>query len=283
MTLRQLIDTAPIVSETVDSVTKVIGSADAVMALPSPNNVARSRGNIVDVPVTLILSKSEKTPQHIVDLINASNSQEFLADPDNILLGLCLSGRGYPLDMYLHKGLFDNRYSSDDAMLENIFWHEFLHGFEGIYVTPSGDIQRKTPWSFLFQKRMQQLDALSGHPFDGSQYENRAFTSFVDYLHHGTDLQNNVSELFARVGVLMLHHIRAGGNVPQTNREAYALLDSYGLTADLPKPTKQSVMEAADIWLAVVTHGQNAQISFWRHAPKMISRAARLYGCDSVK
>ena len=85
------------------------------------------------------------------------------------------------------------------------------------------------------------------------------------------------------MGVLMLHHIRAAGTIPQTNNEVYDMLGAYGLTTDMPTPTSQSVMEAADIWLSVITHQEAAQISFWRYAPKMISRTAHLYGCDSLK
>jgi len=236
ISLRQLIDDAPVVGKTSDSVTKIISSRAAIMSLPSPQNVARLSSTIVDIPITLILSTSGKTPQPIRDLTEASEIRDLLVDADNILLGLCLSGRRLPIEMYLHKGLFDTKYASDDVMLENIFWHELLHGFEGVYVTPDGEVRRKTPWSFQLQKRMQQLEALSGNPYDASHLKNPQSALLLGYLHKGADLQDNVSELFARVGVLMLRHIRDEGLMPQTPKQVYDMLGGYGLTIEMPHP-----------------------------------------------
>jgi len=158
--LSDYISDAPIADRTHDSITKIISSAAAIMTLPTPVNTARSPDLIVDAPLTIILPTSDKIPENVETTLRKSKQQELFNNSGYAVLGLCMSGRGYPVKMFLHRELMDE-IDPTGAEFENVFWHETLHGIEGVEASASGGFQRNMPWSYQLQQHMQEIRCYS--------------------------------------------------------------------------------------------------------------------------
>src|SRR5262249_46901941 len=117
------IGSSPTVDETKDSITKRISSAAAIMCLPSPGNWPGKPDLIADVPVELVLSTTDKMPASIRDLIQTSESRVMLEG--HHLWGLCISGLGYPVKLFLHQAAID-RFDPGGARFEDYFFHEYV-------------------------------------------------------------------------------------------------------------------------------------------------------------
>jgi len=283
--LYRYIDEVASVGRTDDSVIKIVSAAEAIMALPVPSNVRRSRDLVVDVPIKIILSNSTAMPKRIARLVEGSKSKLIFEDEPG-LIGLCLSGRRARPEIFVHKGLLDTM-DNPEEIFEETFFHEYLHAAEGLKEAPLFGFVRTMPWSFRLQRELFNMDRRTNDETDlDEMFKDERTKKYVEYILGGADLQQNVSEMFAGVGVLLLRRIRTGGNVPRTGEEVYDLLAEHKITSnimDYYEATRHGATrvdrEAEKIWLTRAFHGVAARELVWDAMPAAFIRSARLYGC----
>lgn len=259
------------------SVTLKVNMRQAIMALPSPRNIERIPALIPDVAATLILSTASELPYRVQDHLAASKRQEFLTA--TTLLGLSMGGRGMPVDIFLHM----HKMMDDEPtgrLAETIFWHETLHAMEGV---SADGASRATPWSYELQERMRQCDLDSGGGMKLAEMfpEDSREQEFVRYLRQGDKAQQNVSEIFARVGVLALKHLRKTGEWAQSANDFISerkLMDEYNSDAPFERTDTQ---DAHELVLALATYGNEARGLFWGSIDKMAASIGQLYGCPT--
>ena len=269
----------PVRWEADDGIVKIVNAREAMMALPAADNVRRDADQIPDVPVELLLSKKTELPRYIRDVLAQSRSPYlFAADSQKQLGALCLNGRGYPIRLFVHLGLLAARPDSESEF-ERLFQHEYIHGGEGVRLTPQGPV-RSVPWSFRFQSRLNALNRRDPSCPDLLAFEDPYFGAFVTYLREGYDVQGHVSEMFARVATLMTTHIRATGHLPCTGQDICDCLAGYGLhgKAEDVRNERLSNCDADDLALTLAAQGNAARTLAWFAMPKMVHAAARLSG-----
>lgn len=274
--LYDLLTHAPVIAETDDSFTVRVSARDALMTLPQPTNVSRRADLITDHPVTVILSKSEQMPEQIAQVIARSKGSAMLSGRHFYLAGLCLNGRSLPVELYLHSGRMKTQ--EDGAInFDQIFWHEYTHGTEGISLT-SGIVTRDVPWSYRLQRIMLRMDNMYGGRAEPLFADHPVLQAHAAYMREGLDVQQNVSELFARVAEIMLCDIRSTGMVP-TSRQAAELLLFRMFDSKHDGQTRRDEV-VRDFIVGFCGYGAAAQLLAAKAFPQMVRRAAKLYGCD---
>jgi hypothetical protein len=246
------------------------------MTLPQPTNVSRCADLIIDHPVTVILSKSEQMPERIAQVMAGSKGVAMFGDRHFYLAGLCLNGRSLPTELYLHSGLMKTQ--NDGAInFEQIFWHEYTHGAEGIRQA-SGGVVRDAPWSYRLQRIMLRMDDIYGGRAEPLFAGHPVLQAHAAYMREGLDVQQNVSELFARVAETMLCDIRTTGMVPTSRQDAELLLFRMFDGKHDGKTRRDEVVR--DYIVGFSSYGEAAQLLAVKAFPHMVRRAAKLYGCD---
>lgn len=274
--LYEYLTTAPVRAETDDSYTVRVSARDALMCLPSPRNVERNPDLIPDHQVTVLMSKGKTMPRRIVRLLETSEDRAMFAEASGVSLsGLCLNGRGLPSEFFVHKGLMGDEPSGREEF-EQVFWHEYIHAAEGIRVT-HGQVTRIEPWSFRLQATMLAFDKMDGDAPQPPPDLPDSLRAHIAYLHRGLDLQQHASEVFARVGELMLYRIRDAGDIPQDRLSAVVMLQRILFRED--QDASRQAMLKNDFLCALGSFGARAQLLAMRSFPQMLRRAARMYGC----
>ncbi|MEM8833231.1 MAG: hypothetical protein AAGB32_01705, partial [Pseudomonadota bacterium] len=141
-------------------VLKTANARELVSRLPAPKNVSRNIGLVPDVQIAFLLSTSEELPEHIVQQIVSSEDKKNFTKTTTA--GLCTSGRGMPVEIFLHEHLMMT-FDPSGELLEEVAWHEAVHGLEGIKLDGGGKVTRKEPWSYRLQQRMLAIDEENEH------------------------------------------------------------------------------------------------------------------------
>lgn len=252
----------------------VVKTADArtlIAQLPSPRNIKRDLDCVPSVPIRLLLSTSERLPRHIVTEIERSENKGNFTHKS--LLGLCTSGRGLPVEIFLHDH-FMNISDPSGELFEEVTWHETVHGIEGIERDDRGVLRRENPWSYELQQEMLAVDARNGHTPDFSDAEKPR--ADMHYLRVGTSLQDNVSELFARGAVIFMYEVKETGTALTSWEDLMRLIMTENYTT---KRSRKS-SNISDFLGAWGTFSDEAKELFFEEADNFVKRAAQLYGCD---
>lgn len=261
-------------ARTDDSMSVMTTARDMIMCLPSPTNAERDATLIPDVPVILILSTTPRLPQKVQTLVQASEDRVIFGD--NELAGLCLNGRGMPPEIFLHQHLMQ-RLDKSGALFDEVAWHELVHGIEGIVPDGTGGWTRETPWSYTLQQQMIEIDRSCSHKGDMNTSEEKSRV-FFRYLREGTELQQNVSEIFARASAYFM--LRIG-------KDGYALMpndmDAFIYPAKKTGKERDRISgNLLDLFCGLATYSEDAQGAFFYSMPEMIARISTLYGCKPV-
>ena len=252
-------------------VLKTANARDLISKLPSPQNVKRDITLVPDIPIDFLLSTTEKLPAHITKQIEQSENRKKFTNKS--LLGLCTSGRGMPVEIFLHDHFMTARDPSGE-LFEEVAWHETVHGIEGIEINNDGVYKRHMPWSYKLQQTMLSIDAENEHEPDlPSDSKGR---SYIKYLRDGTSLQENVSEVFARLAVMFMYEIKETGIALTSTQDLRDFFSRHGA------PTRRSRKEIniSDFLRVWKTFSEEAQQLFVEEHDNLIKRIAVLYGCD---
>lgn len=250
-------------------VTKTVRARDLILCLPDPAG-GRSAETIPEVNIIFHQATSDSMPPHVKDKIRASPDEEILGERN--LMGLSMAGLGMPPEIYIQTKIL---FEMDDTgqKFEEIIWHEILHAIEGI--RPDGTL-RDRPWSFDLQNRMVKMDdAPSAEEFISSLDISQDAKKYIRYLRRGTDAQENVSEIFARVGVLFLKHIRQTGAAPDVTKKDFLTKRMLSRSFN----DRAADCDLVDLRLGLGTFGDKSHKLFWREMPEMVARISGLYGC----
>lgn len=252
-------------------VLKVANARELISKLPSPENVKRNINLVPDVPIDFLLSTAEELPEHITKQIkNSENRKEFT---NKSLLGLCTSGRGMPVKIFLHDHFMMARDPSGE-LFEEVIWHETVHGIEGIEMHNDGVYKRYMPWSYKLQQEMLSIDLENEHKLDLP--DDPKSRSSIKYLRGGTSLQENASEIFARLAVIFMYEIKETGRALISAQD---LLESLSVD-DNSTPRSRKESNISDFLWAWKTFSEEAQQLFVKESDDLIKRVAALYGCD---
>ncbi len=252
-------------------VLKTANARDLISKLPSPQNVKRDITLVPDIPIDFLLSTTEKLPAHITKQIEQSENRKKFTNKS--LLGLCTSGRGMPVEIFLHDHFMTARDPSGE-LFEEVAWHETVHGIEGIEINNDGVYKRHMPWSYKLQQTMLSIDAGNEHEPDlPSDSKGR---SYIKYLRDGTSLQENVSEVFARLAVMFMYEIKETGIALTSTQDLRDFFSRHRA------PTRRSRKEIniSDFLRVWKTFSEEAQQLFVEEHDNLIKRIAVLYGCD---
>ncbi|MDD3370401.1 MAG: hypothetical protein PHE27_01105 [Alphaproteobacteria bacterium] len=265
-----------------DYIAKRLDARSAVLALPDPRGVERSAARIPDVPVEVILSTGAEIPQCIARLFDRSEHKDFfLKNPDFIFEGLCLNGRGLPVTTFVHKGCLD-KFGEGDEAVEAVFWHEYIHGAEGIYACGDTYVRTRNPWSFELQTLLSDLDVASAGGENPVLNPKNPASDYYRYLLRGLDVQQNVSELFATVGEMVLSHVRSGGALPRRKKDF-----SKFLVSRLPKGPAENfsrdwTWESKRFFQIYNAYGPEPQEALHAYLPEAVERIGEMYGCSPL-
>jgi len=251
-----------------DHLIKIANARDLISQMPSPSNVRRDQTLIPDAPISFVLSTTSALPEHILKRIAGSKNKNDFNNTN--LLGLCNNGRGMPVDIFLHDYLMAE---SDDsgALFEEVTWHETVHGIEGIELNKNGQYVRNTPWSYKLQQDMLAIDAEHGHV--PAPLDDNFLRAYVEYLREGTDLQEHVSEVFARVAVTFMYEIKETGMALTSAKEFFKLISK-----DTSERTRKN-SNISDFLIASETFSEDANLLFAEQTDALIKNVAKLYGC----
>ncbi len=252
-------------------VLKTANARELISHLPCPQNVERNYTHVPDIPIDFLLSTTGHLPEHIAKQIeNSENRRKFT---NRSLLGLCTSGRGMPVEIFLHDFAMGTRDPSG-GLFEEVIWHETVHGIEGIEIDNEGVYQRYMPWSYKLQQTMQSIDLENDHEPDLPD-EARA-RSYIKYLRDGTSLQDNVSEVFARLAVIFMYEIKDTGKALASAQDLY---DVFSRHDNLTRRSRKEI-NMLDSLRALETFSDEAQQLFLKENDTLVRRIAMLYGCD---
>ncbi|MFA5040649.1 MAG: hypothetical protein WC464_03330 [Bdellovibrionales bacterium] len=289
--LYEYIDEAPSCEVGSDYVVKSVNAAKAIMSLPNPKGIGRAASRIPDIPIKVILSTTPQVPEHIIDILKTSKCKNFLLSGckcsflgwlwpsrfSNSLYGLCLNGRGMPPKIFVHREYIDGRPNAEE-LFEEVFWHETVHGAEGIVKRGHRFRRMPEPWSFRVQNLLLKLDEETNDSCMRLLSQRPINLELYDYMRCGLDVQGNVSELFADVAVLMLRHIRNGGELPRTPKAVHELFAKDVGNGELP--SQKQPWEVQRIKASFILHGSHAREMMWYFFPEMLNRTALMYGCN---
>ena len=252
-------------------VLKTANARELISQLPSPQNLKRNISLVPDIPIDLMISTAEDLPDHITKQIeNSENRKEFT---NKSLLGLCTSGRGMPVEIFLHDHFMTTRDPSGN-LFEEVVWHEVVHGIEGIEINSEGVYDRYMPWSYKLQQTMLSIDIENEHKLELP--DDPKARSSIQYLRGGTSLQENASEVFARLAVVFMYEIKETGRALTSAQDLLESLLRYD--ASTPRSRKES--NISDSLWALKTFSEEAQQLFVQESDNLIKRVAALYGCD---
>ncbi len=250
---------------------KLAGARELIGLLPSPSNTQRNLALVPDIQIAFALSTSPRLPRYVAERIAQSHDSKSFKDTS--LLGLCSSGRGMPVEIFLHDH-FMMAIDPSGEIFEEVTWHETVHGIEGIELDQSGKYIRKTPWSYELQQEMLRIDASIGHI--PALPNNPDFAAYVNYLRRGTSLQQNVSEVFARVAVMFMYEIKENKTapvIPSGFAQMMKRIKNSGLTS-------QQASNLDDFAMAYETFSQASKSILIKNMQEMLNRIAQLYGCE---
>lgn len=254
-----------------DHVVKIANAQDLIAKLPSPKNLERNMDLVPSVLVTLTLSNSSQLPEHIFRAVSKSENNGFFTDKS--LLGLCMSGRGLPLEVFLHDYFMMN-YDPSGEIFEEVIWHEIVHGIEGVYIDGLGKVRRKTPWSYEVQQHMLMLDEQSGHEVDWPSCQKEY--AYVRYMRSGTSLQDNVSEVFARAAVIYMYQIKETGMAPLCSEEFFLFIENFNGSKNASSRKESNIYDFISAWRS---YSDESRAFFTREFDNAFLKISELYGC----
>ncbi len=252
---------------------KTANARDLISHLPSPKNIQRNINLVPDIPISILLTTTEELPEHIAEQIeNSENKKEFT---HKSLLGLCTSGRGMPVEIFLHDYSMMARDPSGE-LFEEVIWHETVHGIEGIEMNREGVHVRYMPWSYKLQQDMLSIDAKNEH--EPNLPDNLKLRSHINYLRYGTSLQQNASEMFTRIAGIFMYEIKETGRALTSAKDLLDVISIYeSATYNSRKDSNIS-----DFLKVRDTFSEEAQQLFAKESDELIKRVAALYGCDII-
>ncbi len=262
----------PIYSAKSNYIIKIANSTELVSCLPSPANLQRNLNTVPDVDIRLLLSTSARLPKRIARQITRSENKDFFTNKS--LLGLCISGRRMPVEIFLHDYLIMKSDPSGE-IFEEVVWHEIVHGLEGIEYGSDGDVIRRTPWSYELQQVMLEMDARNGHAPILPDHPKKSAHSM--YLRRGTSLQDHVSEIFARIAVIFMYQIKETGLALTSGDDLFALTSVCSKDVVDSSRKNSNISDFLNAW---GTFSDEAQLLFVQEIDAVIKRVAHLYGCD---
>lgn len=254
-----------------DYVVKIACARELISRLPSPSNVQRNLESVPDIQIRLLLSTSKNLPRYITRQIEQSENKGYFTHKN--LLGLCTSGRGLPVEIFLHDHVM-MEFDPSGEIFEEVAWHEIVHGIEGIEHDAGGVVKRHMPWSYVLQQTMLDIDAQNGHVPDLP--DDPKASAYINYLRSGTSLQDNVSEIFARVAVIFMYHIKETG-MALTSMDDFLSLTSEFEVARNSSRKHSNISDFMHSWL---TFSDESRQLFVRDLDTVIKNSAKLYGCD---
>lgn len=258
-----------------DYVVKFIRARDLIHCLQAPSNVRRDLALVPDIDMKLYISLDGSQPEFIRDRIAASEARRIFGDDS--LLGLCMSGRGASPEIFLNPVVM-HKIDPSGALFDEITWHEYMHAGEGFIDSPEG-IVREVPWSYRLQKLMLKIDAETDRHDTGLQEYPDEIRDYITYLREGTSLQENVSEIFARVGVLFYNNVRETGYALQPGDVVFFNPAGAEMSWDVKN---RKTYNLTDLFQALATYSPDAQKVFWHFLPEAIKNVNILYGCPKL-
>lgn len=272
--LSEYVDQLPVAEDLGDGIVKIANLRQFVMCLPTPENCERDETLIPDLDMKLILSVSLTLPRYISEKIQKSPDKIIFDDIS--LGGLCVSGRGLPIEIFLHSFLLNK--DPKGELFDEIAWHETVHAIEGIYLDEDGEYKREnTPWSYVLQQNMIDKDSEKKFQrFMISTEKDPVIIRRLLYLKHGTDLQENVSEIFARVAVLCMKNIRDKGQAIDRDGKNFLEREINGLNFTSRDADARNIQTTLRHFRAA------ARDVLWQNADEMVERANLLYGCKAA-
>jgi hypothetical protein len=177
-----------------------------------------------------------------------------------------------PIEIFLHDILMAEKDPSGN-MFEEIFWHEYVHGAEGIHQNKDGVWERVEPWSYRLQQRMIESDREQGFdPFEGFKGAKKLKT-LLKYFREGTDVQENVSEIFARAACAYMVTVRDTKNAPEFGNPSILLPKDI---PDFSTPLNRNVRE---LFEGVARYSPASQQTMVDEMPMMMVHIHAMYGC----
>lgn len=261
----------PVDSEHADYIVKIANARDLIANLPAPANVNRDLSLVPPVNIIFTLSTSPELPAHVLKKIVAPGDKTIFGNKG--MLGLCTSGRGMPVKIFLHEHFLTASDPSGE-LLEEVAFHETIHGIEGIEQKSDGSLKRHSPWSYELQQQMLEIDEKNGHIPDFHQ--DLFVKAYTKYLRSGTGLQQNVSELFARVAVVNMYQIKETGQALNSFSEFFRM----ALKLNLSDKITRKEYNLIDFMGARGTFSEEAQTKLFEEGDNMIRRIAQLYGYE---
>lgn len=260
-----------------DYILKTANARELISTLPSPKNVKRNINLIPDVPIDILLSITEELPEHIKEQIEHSENRKKFTNRS--LLGLCTSGRGMPVEIFLHDHCMMARDPSGE-LFEEVVWHETVHGIEGIEMNNEREYVRYMPWSFKLQQDMLSIDIENEH--EPNLADDPKGVSYVKYLRSGTSLQQNVSEIFSRVAAIFMYEIKETGRALTSAQDLLDVISEYDVVSGYEDFTQQTRKESniSDFLRARKTFSKEAQKLLEKESDNLIKRVSALYGCE---
>lgn len=275
--LYQYIENLPAAQKHPEYVEKRIRARDLVAHLPAPANLRRDLRIVPDIDIKLILSLTGAQPAFIKEMI--ANSEQRDVFKQDSLMGLCFSGLGASPEIFLNiKAMWNVDHTG--MIIDEVTWHEYMHAMEG--VEKAGQkLTRETPWSFTLQQTMLEMDEKADHISWLRKGDLHAdFKKYATYLREGTSLQDNASEVFARVGVLFFNSIAQTGDAPTRYDGSYYNPGDVKTSFNI-RDRKQYNMN--DLLTALSTFSKEAQQYFWDNFKESLDRVALLYGCQPMQ
>lgn len=269
--LYDFMDAVPAAETHPHHVVKHVDARDFVSHLRAPTNLVRDVAHIPNIKIKFLLSTDGQQPDFIREKI-ASSEQKDAFTAEN-LKGLCLNGRRPDPEIFLNSVQM-LRDDPTGGLFDEVAWHEYIHGIEGIEESAHG-VTRETPWSYRLQRAMLEIDKENNHvPFKGKL--SKEFQTYAGYLREGTSLQENVSELFARVGVLFYNRICETGQAITAKDHGYFTPKGFKLNFNW---TDRKTYNLSDLYLGLGTYSADAQDLFWDLLPESLEKITCLYGC----
>ena len=247
-----------------------VSARDVILQFPTPAAGQRDPSLIPDVEIKFYLSTGLEHPAFIKKLIE--NTPDNTIFKDDTLMGLCFSGRGLPVEIFLHEPRL-LEFDPSGNFFDEVLWHETVHGIEGIKRDKNNNLIRPEPWSYTLQQAMLRLDAENGSP-EGMGEKEILDHPYMQYLRKGTVLQENVSEIFARVASLYVIEVREKGVALSLHNPE----DLGDVDLDDFDNTNRRNSNLNDLFTALSTYGEKAQSVFWGVYPKTIETISSLYG-----
>ena len=248
---------------------KTVNVRELIAQLPTPANMNRNLSTVPDVKAQFILSSTSKLPRFIQDKVNASNNPDI--GNEHSLAGLCMSGRSLPVEIFLHQC----KMMEDDPsgeLFDEVCGHEVVHGIEGISTDDNGQIVRKEPWSYKLQQAMLEIDKAVGHT---PSYQHPALDR---YLREGLDLQDNVSELFARAAEIFQYKIKSTGLAPDPQQDPMWMMNA----TEPDNLDSRETVNTIELLVAFQTFSTPAQRIFVENSIEMHQQILNLWGYEPI-